>query len=123
MINVLEPAVPVPCSGNVQVACDFLHPDAPVDATGRPVGLVVVGRLEGRLGALEDGKDPLGPPRRGDDFAGRLGAPVFTTGGEVRSRDKRPGGGTYSRVRACPTSKTVWGRNSQSSRCCYEERN
>ena len=56
MINVLEPAVSVPCSSNVQVACDFLHLDAPVDAAGRSVGLVVVGRLEGRLGAREDGK-------------------------------------------------------------------
>ena len=63
MINVLDPAVPVPCGGNVQVACDFLHLDAPVDTAGRSVGLVVVGRLEGWLGAREDGKEPLGPPR------------------------------------------------------------
>jgi len=54
MINVLEPAVPVPCGGNVQVARDLLYLDAPIDATGRPIGLVLVGRLEGRLGALED---------------------------------------------------------------------
>ncbi len=63
MINVLDPAVPVPCSGNVQVASDFLHLDAPEDAAGRSVGLVVVGWLESRLGAREDGKEPLGPPR------------------------------------------------------------
>lgn len=63
MINMLEPAVPVPSGGNVQVARDFLHLDAPVDATGRSVGLVVVSRLEGRLGACEDRKEPLGSPR------------------------------------------------------------
>jgi hypothetical protein len=108
MVNVLEPAVPMPCGGNVQIACDFLHLDAPVDATGRPVGLVIIGRLEGRLGPREDGKEPLRPPRRGDDFAGRLGATVFTAGWEVRSRDKEGSGGTHSRVRACPMSKTVW---------------
>ena len=109
MINVLETAVPVPCGGNVQVACDFLHLDAPIDATGRSVGLVVVGRLEDRLGAREDGEEPLRPPRRGNDFAGGLGTAVFTASGKVRSRDKEGSGGTYSRVRACPTSKTVWG--------------
>ena len=59
MINVLEPAIPVPCGGNVQVAGDFLHLDAPIDATGRSVGLVVVGRLENRLGAREDGEESL----------------------------------------------------------------
>ena len=109
MINVLVPAVPVPCGGNVQVAGDFLHFDAPVDATGRPVCLMVVGRLEGRLGAGEDGEEPLGPSRRGDNFPGGLGTAVFTAGGEVRSRNKRGGGGTHSRVWACPTSKIVWG--------------
>ena len=108
MINVLEPAVPVPCGGNVQVACDFFHLDAPVDAAGRSVGLVVVGRLEGRFGAREDGKEPLRPPRRGDNFAGGLDAAVFTAGREVRSRNKENSGRTHSRVRACPTSKTVW---------------
>ena len=80
MINVLVPAVPVPCGGNVQVTGDFLHLDAPVDATSRRVGLMVVGRLEGRLGAHEDGEEPPGPPRRCDNFAGGLSAAVFTAG-------------------------------------------
>jgi len=86
MIDVLVSAVPVPCGGNVQVTGDFLHLDAPVDATGRPVRLVVVGRLEGRLGALEDGEEPPGPPGRGDDFASGLGTAVVTVREEVRSR-------------------------------------
>jgi hypothetical protein len=54
MINVLVSAIPVPCGGNMQISCHFLRLDAPVDATGGPIGLVVVGWPEGRLGALED---------------------------------------------------------------------
>ena len=93
MINVLEPAIPVPCGGNVQVARDFLHLDAPEDAAGRSIGLVVVGRLEGRLGAREDRKEPLGSPRRGDNFTGGLDAAVFTVGMEVRNRIRGIAGG------------------------------
>ena len=92
MINVLEPAVPVPCGGNVQVACDLLHLDAPIDATGRPVRLVIIGWLEHWTGACEDREEPFRLPRRGDNLAGRLGAAVFTAGGEVRSRDKQGSG-------------------------------
>lgn len=85
MINVLIPAIPVSCGGNVQVTGDFLHLEAPVDATGGPVSLVVVGWLESRVGTLEDGEESPGPPRRRDDFAGGLDTAMFTVGEKVKS--------------------------------------
>jgi hypothetical protein len=78
MINMLKPAVTVSCGGNVQVASDFLHPDAPVDATGGCISLMVVGWLESWRGTLEDGEEAPGPSRGRDDFAGGLNTAVFT---------------------------------------------
>lgn len=108
MISVLVSAVPVSCGGNVQVTSDFLHLDTPVDATGGRIGLMVVGWLESWRGTLEDRKEPPGPPRRRNDFAGGLDTAVFTVSGKGKRWTEEWRGGTYSRARACPTSKTVW---------------
>lgn len=86
MISVLVSAVPMTCGGNVQVTSDFLHLDAPVDATGGRIGLMVVGWLESRRGTLEDREEPPRPPRRRDDFAGGLDTTVFTVSGKGKRR-------------------------------------